>query len=141
LGLSISAVAVAANERLLSDKQMPLPHAWKDFAHPRYRGWIVLARPQESRATQVLLGGLLSLLYPKGWDYWKQLDRNLFQYAQSAALPARLVARGETILAIDFEKRLLEQKRAGKKLRLYYPTPTFYELEGAALLKKAPHAE
>jgi iron(III) transport system substrate-binding protein len=136
-GLTLSAIAIAANERLLEQKQLPLPYSWKDLARPRYRGWLVVARPQASRATRILLAGLVSLLYPKGWDMWRQIDRNLFHYAESAGQPGKLVANGEVVLALDLEHRLLAHKREGKRLKVYYPTPTFYELEGMALLKAA----
>jgi iron(III) transport system substrate-binding protein len=139
IGLTISAIAFGVNEKLLAEKQLPAPVSWEDLTRARYRGWIVVARPPSSRAAQILVAGVTAMMHPRGWDYWRRLDRNLFQYTSSAAEPAKLAGRGETIIAIDQEKRLLAERREGKPIRLFYPKPTFYEVEGMAVLKGAPN--
>jgi ABC-type Fe3+ transport system substrate-binding protein len=141
VGLTISAMAFGVNERLLEQKQLPAPHRWEDLTRPQYRGWIVVGRPQESRATRLALGGVLSLMHPRGWDFWKRLDRNLFAYASKPWLTARHVGAGEALIAIDLERYLLREKREGKPVRLFYPKPTFYLVEGMATLKGASQAK
>jgi iron(III) transport system substrate-binding protein len=141
VGLTISALAFGVNERLLEQKQLPAPHRWEDLTRPQYRGWVVIGRPQESRATRLALRGVLSLMHPRGWDYWKRLDRNLFAYTNKPWLTARHVGSGEALIAVDLDRYLLREKREGKRVRLFYPKPTFYLVEGMALLKGAPQAK
>lgn len=141
IGLTISAVTFGVNERLLERKQLPAPHRWEDLIRPQYRGWIVVGRPQESRATRLALGGLLSLKRPRGWDFWTRIDRNLFAYAAKPWLTARQVGAGEAVIAIDLERYLLRERRSGKPIRLFYPKPTFYLLEGMGKLRDSPHGK
>jgi iron(III) transport system substrate-binding protein len=141
VGLTISALAIGANEQVSRRKQISTPRHWSDLTRPKYRGWIVIARPPISRAAQLLIAGITSYMHPKGWDFWKRLDKNLFQYAATEAAPAELMARGDTMIALDIDHRLIAQKRKGKKISIHYPSPTFYEVEVGALLKKGSHPE
>lgn len=138
-GLTLTAVAFGVNSQLLREKQIPAPRRWPDLARPRYRGWIVIARPAESRAAMRVVGGLAAMLHPRGWDLWRRIDKNLFQYAARPATPARLVAKGDAVIAIDDERELLALRRAGKPIEIVYPRPTFFEVEGIAILQGARH--
>jgi iron(III) transport system substrate-binding protein len=141
VGVTLSALAVGVNETLLRRKQLPAPRTWKDLAHPRYRGWIVLARPPISRASQLLLAGVTSILHPRGWAFWKRLDRNLFQYADRADAPVRMIASGDTMITVDLDRRLIPAKRAHREIGIHWPSPTFFDVEGMAILKRARQVE
>src|ERR671936_63301 len=72
--------------------------------------------------------------HPRGWDLWKRIDKNLFQYTPNEEDPARMLGSGEVIFAIDFEKRLLAQQQAKKPVAIHYPAPTYYDLDTVAIL-------
>lgn len=137
IGLSVSGVALGVNETMLRSKQKPLPRSWKELGSAPYRGWVVVARPRVSRAVRVLVSSLVAQLHPRGWKVWGSIDKNLFQYTPGELDPARLVASGESIYAVDFEKHFYAQKRAGKPVAILYPNPTYFELEGMALVQGA----
>lgn len=134
VGLVYSAVALGIHEPQLREKQLAIPRTWQDLTGKQFHGWTVMARPRVSRASRLLIGGLAATLHPRGWDLWKRIDQNLFQYTPGEEDPARMVGSGEAVLAIDFEKRLLAQRKAGKPVHIAYPTPTFFDVETLALL-------
>lgn len=138
VGLTISAVTIGVNEDLLRRRQLPAPLSWDALTHKRYRGWIVAGRPTVSRSGRLLLTSLASVR-PRIWRYWKRLDRNLFQYVAAPGAPSRLLARSRMMIALDSDRYLLAEKRAGHPIGLYYPRPTPYELEGMALARTTPH--
>lgn len=140
VGLTISAVALGVHEGHIKEKQKPIPRAWKELTNAAYHGWVVVARPQASRASRLLISGLVRMLHPRGWDLWRRIDKNLFQYTPNEDDPARMLSAGETTFAIDFERRFYEQQGDKKPLLIRYPEPTFFDVEGMALLPGAKHA-
>jgi len=133
IGLTINAVALGVSEPQLREKQLQLPREWKELMKPQFNGQTVLARPPLSRAARLLVAGLTAQYHPRGWDIWKRIDKNLFQYTPNEDDPARMVGSGEVIFAIDFEKRLLAQRADKKPVVIHYPEPTYFDVETVAV--------
>jgi iron(III) transport system substrate-binding protein len=141
-GIYVGALGFCSNTRILAEKNVPVPHSWRDLLNPALRRQIGIAHPSTSGTaytalwTQVLLhqGNADAAL-----DYMKQLHPNVLQYSKAGAAPGQQAARGEIATGVIFSHDCKALQEEGfKDLTISFPSEgTGYETGGVGLVKGA----
>ena len=148
--IDLYAAALVPNTKVLSQKNLPMPKGWKDLLNPAYKGMLIMPNPASSGTGFLQVASLLVLLDPdyknkpveqnKGWDFLKELDKNMGQYIKSGSKPAKLTAAGEYAIGCSFAFVYSSLKKQGSPVALVMPEEgAGFELESNALLKGAKH--
>lgn len=116
-----------------------IPKCWADLSKPEYKGEIQIADPQSSGTAYTALATFTQLWgEDKAFDYLKQLNVNVSQYAKSGVAPARNTARGEATIGIGFLHDYSLEKENGAPIELISPCEgTGYEIGGVSIIKGA----
>ena len=148
--IDLYAAALIPNTKVLADKHLPMPKGWHDLLNPAFKGLLIMPNPASSGTGFLQVASLLVLLDPdykskpveqnKGWDFLKELDKNIGQYIKSGSKPAKLTAAGEYAVGCSFAFVYSSLKKKGFPVALVMPDEgAGYELEANALLKGAKH--
>jgi len=131
----------ALNERLLQEKNLPVPRTWKDIADPRYRGLIAYPNPNTSGTGYTMLATLVQIYGEKAaFDLLKAIHKNVAEYTRSGAAPGLLAGRGEVAVGITFIHDAVDQVLKGFPITYNAPSDgTGYEIGGLSLVKATPN--
>jgi iron(III) transport system substrate-binding protein len=142
-GVDLYVGAIGANPAELRKRGVEAPRSWADLIRPQYKGMIIMPNPTTSGTGFLHVVAILTMFgRDKGWDYLRELDKNIAQYTRSGGAPGRMVAAGEIPIALSFDFAILSFKRQGFPVELIWPTEgTGYELEANALIKGAKHPD
>ena len=78
-------------------KKLAEPKCWADLLDPKLKDEVQVADPNSSGTAYTLLATIVQLMgEEKGFDYLKELHKNVNQYTKSGAAPAKATALGET---------------------------------------------
>jgi len=146
--IDLYAAALVPNTKVLESKNLPMPKGWKDLLNPVYKDMLIMPNPASSGTGFLQVASLLVMLDPdyknkpveenKGWDFLKELDKNMGQYIKSGSKPAKLTAAGEYAIGCSFAFVYSSLKKKGFPVALVMPEEgAGYELEANALLKGA----
>ena len=110
--MDLYAAALIPNTKVLAEKNLPMPKGWHDLLNPAFKGQVIMPNPASSGTGFLQVASLLVLLDPdykskpieqnKGWDFLKELDKNIGQYIKSGSKPAKLTAAGEYAVGCSF---------------------------------------
>ena len=113
---------------------------FQDLLNPKLKGHIEMPNPNSSGTGLLTVTGILQLNgkdTEKGWDYMKELDKNVSQYVHSGSKPAKDAAAGECALGISFGYAGTSQKAKGAPVETVFPGEgSGWDLEANALMKK-----
>jgi iron(III) transport system substrate-binding protein len=148
--IDLYAAALVPNTKVLEAKNLPMPKGWKDLLNPVYKDMLIMPNPASSGTGFLQVASLLVMMDPdykskpveenKGWDFLKELDKNMGQYIKSGSKPAKLTAAGEYAIGCSFAFVYSSLKKKGFPVALVLPEEgAGYELEANALLKGAKH--
>lgn len=167
-GACISAFGIAVHhDRLAALDPAGAIAAWRDLAHPRLVGAVVMADPTRSGAVataceRVLQSELAAAAadpdrptadelergWAAGWDVLRRIAANSMWISDGASRAVRAVARGDAAagMCIDFHARAEAEwtARAGGSARLAFVVPaagTSFSADPIALLRGAPDRE
>lgn len=131
----------ALNERVLRERNAPVPRTWKDLADPRYRGLVAYPNPNTSGTGYTMLATLVQLYGEReAFDLLKQIHRNVAEYTRSGAAPGQLTGRGEVAVGITFIHDAVDQVLKGFPISYGAPRDgTGYEIGGLSLVKGGPN--
>jgi len=139
--------AFCVNTDQLAKKGLTMPTSWADLAKPEYKGEIIMPNPASSgtgylQVTSLLLMGGIKEGKEDGWNYLKELDKNIVEYTNSGSAPAKLASTGEVTIGVSFGYRVAKQISDGYPVKMVFPAEgAGYELEANALLKGAKNPE
>jgi len=127
----------ALNERLLKEKNLPVPRTWKDIADPRYRGLIAYPNPNTSGTGYTMIATLVQIYGEQAaFDLLKAVHKNVAEYTRSGAAPGQLAGRGEVAVGITFIHDAVDQVLKGFPITYNAPSDgTGYEIGGLSLVK------
>ena len=110
--MDLYAAALIPNTKVLAEKNLPMPKGWKDLLNPVYKDMLIMPNPASSGTGFLQIASILVLMDPdyknkpieqnKGWDFLKELDKNMGQYIKSGSKPAKLTAAGEYAVGCSF---------------------------------------
>ncbi len=129
------------NEKILKEKNLPVPQTWKELGDPKYRGLIATPNPNTSGTGYVMMTTIIQLYGEEpGFELMKAIHRNVAQYTRSGGDPSLLAGRGEVAIGVSFANDVVERGRKGFPIRFIGPKDgTGFEIGGIALVQGAPH--
>ncbi len=131
------------NTEVLKKNNLPMPTSWQDLLNPVYKGQIVMPNAASSGTGYLQIVSLLQMKgEEKGWQYLKDLDKNMAQYIKSGSRPCKMAATGEFAIGLSFAFSGVKQIMEGYPIKLVIPTEgAGYEVEVSMLMKTAKNKE
>ncbi|HSB68870.1 MAG TPA: ABC transporter substrate-binding protein [Candidatus Methylomirabilis sp.] len=129
------------NEKILKEKNLPVPETWKELGDPRYKGLIAMPNPNTSGTGYVMMTTIIQIYgEDPGFELLKAIHRNVGQYTRSGGDPSLLAGRGEAPIGVSFANDVVERGRKGFPIRFIAPKDgTGYEIGGLNLVTGAPN--
>ncbi len=129
------------NEKLLKEKNLPVPATWKELGDPRYKGLIAMPNPNTSGTGYVMMTTIVQIYgEDQGFELIKAVHKNIGQYTRSGGDPSLLAGRGEVAIGVSFANDVVERVRKGFPIRFVAPKDgTGYEIAGLSLVKGGPN--
>jgi len=133
------ALGYGYNTDLLKKAGGAEPKCWADLTDPRFHDEVQVADPNSSGTAYTLLATVVQLMgEDKGFDYLKQLHRNVNQYTKSGAAPAKATSLGETLIGITFQHDMVTFIVDGAPIKVVAPCEgTGYEIGSMSIIKGA----
>ena len=131
------------NTEILKKNNLPMPTSWQDLLNPVYKGQIVMPNAASSGTGYLQIVSLLQMKgEEKGWQYLKDLDKNIAQYIKSGSRPCKMAATGEYAIGLSFAFSGVKQIMEGYPIKLVIPSEgAGYEVEVSMLMKSSKNKE
>ena len=124
------------NTEVLKKNNLPMPTSWQDLLNPVYKGQIVMPNAASSGTGYAQVVSLLQMKgEEKGWQYLKDLDKNIAQYIKSGSRPCKAAATGEYAIGVSFAFSGVKQIMEGYPIKLVIPS------EGAGYRDRGQRAD
>ena len=125
------------NTEVLKKHNLPMPSSWQDLLNPVYKGQIVMPNAASSGTGYLQIVSLLQMKgEEKGWQYLRDLDKNIAQYIKSGSRPCRMASTGEYAIGLSFAFSGVKQIMEGYPVKLVIPSEgAGYEIEVSSLMK------
>jgi len=125
------------NTEALKKHNLPMPASWDDLLKPVYKGHIVMPNAASSGTGYLQIVSLLQMKgEDKGWQFLRDLDKNVAQYIKSGSRPCKMAATGEYAIGLSFAFSGVKQIMEGYPIKLVIPKEgAGYEVEVSALMK------
>ena len=127
------------NTEVLKKNNLPMPASWQDLLNPVYKGQIVMPNAASSGTGYLQVVSILQMKgEEKGWQFLKDLDKNMAQYIKSGSRPCKMAATGEFAIGVSFAFSGVKQIMEGYPIKLVIPAEgAGYEVEVSMLMKTA----
>jgi iron(III) transport system substrate-binding protein len=139
VGIYAGALGYGFNTETLAKKSLPEPKCWKDLVKPEYKGEVQVADPNSSGTSYTMLATMVQMFGEQaGFDYLKQLHKNVNQYTKSGSAPIKAAAQGETIIGIVFMHDAVTMAVRNAPIKVVSPCEgTGYEIGSMSIIKGA----
>ena len=143
VGIYAGALGIAFNTEQLARKKLAAPKCWKDLIAPALRDEVQMSNPASSGTAYTAIATFVQVFGEEGgFDFLKQLHRNVSQYTRSGPAPARNTARGETLFGIMFLHDAVAEAIEGFPVQVVSPCEgTGYEIGSMSIIKGARNPE
>ena len=137
VGVYAGALGYGFNTQLVAKKGIPEPKCWADLLNPKLKDEVQVADPNSSGTSYTMLATMVQLMgEDKGFDYLKQLHKNINQYTKSGAAPAKATALGETTVGIVFQHDMVTMVVDKAPVKVVAPCEgTGYEIGSMSVIK------
>ena len=137
IGIYSGALGYGYNTAVLAKANLPGPSCWKDLTKPIYKGHVQMANPNSSGTAYTTLATMVQLFgEADGFEFMKQLHKNINQYTKSGSAPIKAAARGENTIGIVFMHDAVKQAVSGFPIKVVGPCEgTGYEIGGMSIIK------
>jgi iron(III) transport system substrate-binding protein len=127
------------NEKLLREKNLPVPATWKELGDAKYRGLVAIPNPNTSGTGYVMMTTLVQVYgEDPAFDLLRAIHKNVAQYTRSGGDPSLLAGRGEAAIGVSFANDVVERARKSFPLRFVAPKDgTGYEIGALSLVTGA----
>ena len=142
-GIYLGALGVAYNTELLKKKNLPEPKCWADLLDAKFRDEVQVADPSSSGTAYVFLATTVQRLgEDAGFEFLKNLHKNINQYTKSGIAPLKAVALGETAVSIGFIHDMYTQILQGAPIKAFAPCEgTGYETGATSMIRGAKNPD
>jgi iron(III) transport system substrate-binding protein len=139
IGIYSGALGFGYNKDLLEKNGLPVPACWKDLVKPEFKGHIQIANPNSSGTAYTTLATMVQLFGEEdGFQYMKDLHKNVNQYTKSGSAPIKAAGLGETTIGIVFMHDAVAQVASGFPIVVVAPCEgTGYEIGSMSIIKGA----
>ena len=130
------------NREELDRLGLEVPQDWSDLTKPEYEGLIGVSNPSTAGTAKLIINTMVQMMgHDEAMEYFKQLDKNVYQYTKSGSGPSKMVGPGECVIAVGFLHDGITQILAGyDNIELVIPASgTSYEIGATAIFKGAKH--
>lgn len=143
VGVYAGALGYGFNTQLIAKKGIPEPKCWADLLNPKLKDDVQVADPNSSGTSYTMLATVVQLMgEDKGFDYLKQLHKNINQYTKSGAAPAKATSLGETAVGIVFQHDMVTMVVDGGPVKVVAPCEgTGYEIGSMSIIKGAKNMD
>ena len=118
------------------------PKDWDDLLKPEYKGLIGISNPSTAGTAKLVINTMVQMKgHDEAMEYFKELDKNVYQYTKSGSGPSKMVGPGECVIAVGFLHDGITQILAGyDNIDLIIPASgTSYEIGATAIFKGCKH--
>lgn len=145
-GWYMGVLSIIVNEdrfkKELAPKGLSMPNTWDDLLDSHYKNVFVWSNPTTAGGAYIATAcQLFRLGDTKGWEYLKNLDKNVHHYYKGAGDVITPVATGEFIASIAWAHDSFKIQQQGYPLKIIVPKQTAYEIGGAAIIKGGPNTK
>jgi iron(III) transport system substrate-binding protein len=143
IGVYAGALGFGYNTEVVVKKKLPEPKCWMDLIKPEFKGEVQVADPNSSGTSYTMLATMVQMFgEDKGFDYLKQLHKNVNQYTKSGSAPIKAAAQGETAVGIVFMHDAVTMAVRGSPVKVVSPCEgTGYEIGSMSIIKGARNLE
>ena len=143
VGVYAGALGYGFNTQLIAKKGIPEPKCWSDLLNAKLKDDVQVADPNSSGTSYTMLATMVQLMgEDKGFDYLKQLHKNINQYTKSGAAPAKATSLGETAVGIVFQHDMVTMVVDGGPVKVVAPCEgTGYEIGSMSIIKGAKNLD
>ena len=143
VGVYAGALGYGFNTQLIAKKGLPEPKCWSDLLNAKLKDDVQVADPNSSGTSYTMLATMVQLMgEDKGFDYLKQLHKNINQYTKSGAAPAKATSLGETAVGIVFQHDMVTMVVDGGPVKVVAPCEgTGYEIGSMSIIKGAKNMD
>ena len=137
IGIYSGALGFGYNKDLLAKNNLPVPACWKDLLKPEFKGHIQMANPNSSGTAYTTLATMVQLFgEDEGFQFMKDLHKNINQYTKSGSAPIKAAGLGETTVGIVFMHDAVAQAASNLPIETVAPCEgTGYEIGSMSLIK------
>jgi len=142
-GIYVGSLGFASNKNFLDKNRLKPPESWDDLLNPAFKGQVVIAHPASSGTAYTSLVTVLLLKgEERGWEYWRNFNKNVWQYTKSGAAPAGHIGQGEAAVGVVFSHDIVAQMEKGFPIALSFAREGMgWEIGGMGIVKGAKHPE
>ncbi len=118
------------------------PQDWDDLIKPEYKGLIGISNPSTAGTAKLVINTMVQMKgHDEAMEYFKALDKNVYQYTKSGSGPSKMVGPGECVIAVGFLHDGITQILSGyDNIELIIPSSgTSYEIGATAIFKGCKH--
>lgn len=138
----ITKVGFLVNNSLLTELGLTAPESWDDLLKSEYAGEIIMSNPAVSGTNYAVVNALLQQKGQDGWEYFRQLNNNIAQYAKRGSDPKNKVIADEFAIGITYIDGSIQALTADYDVSVVYPADGIpWVPEGVAAFKNAENAE
>lgn len=130
------------NQEELDRLGLEAPKDWDDLLNPDYEGLIGMSNPSTAGTAKLVINTMVQMKgHDEAMEYFKNLDKNIYQYTKSGSGPSKMVGPGECVIAIGFLHDGITQILAGyDNINLIIPASgTSFEIGATAIFKGCTH--
>ena len=141
--LQIIVTCFGSNAEWLKEKGLEPPTSWDDLLKPEFKDEICVAHPATSGAAYTVLSQTVQRLGTEaGFEYLKELNKNVQVYTKAGAAPFTSAGLGEVGVAIGYSDNAQTVVDQGYPLVVSYPKEgAGYGVTAAAMVKGGPADE
>lgn len=141
--LHIIFTCFGSNTEWLAEHGLEAPTSWEELLKPEYKDAICWAHPGTSGAAYTVLSGTVQRLgTDAGFEYLKNLDKNVIVYTKAGAAPFTSCGMGECGIAIGYSDNAQTVVDQGYPVVISYPEEgTGYGVTVTAMVKGGPADE
>ena len=139
IGIYSGALGFGYNSDLLKKNNLSTPACWKDLLKPEYKGHIQMANPNSSGTAYTTLATMVQLFGEDGgFQFMKDLHKNINQYTKSGSAPIKAAGLGENTIGIVFMHDAVAQAASGFPIVTVAPCEgTGYEIGSMSIIAGA----
>ena len=142
-GIYAGALCFVSNTNRLKELGLEAPKSWADALKPEFKGHIQMANPASSGTAYNVIATVVQLWgEEKGFEYMRDLHKNISQYTKSGSAPGKSAAIGEIPVGLGYAHDQVKLISQGYPLVITFPSEgTGFEVASISLVKGGPNPE
>lgn len=139
-GVFYNGYVFASNPKILAERKLQPPTSYADLLRPEWHKQFAVSNPATSGTAFLFVASLVQLMgEDAAFRYFRDFNRNVFQYPKSGIAPAQMASRGEIAMGITMLGDTFFLIKEGHNLIITVPKEGVgFSLEPVSIVKGAP---